>query len=109
MSKSVLALLWILKHNHFLLLFPKKKQEAVGTCSETFAFKCYTNFTQMQENFDKSLFRSTSNKIVAQFIDEKPLALVVNAILEVNFYYIAVLNHNAFSDILSCLWSSSFL
>ena len=63
----------------------------------------------MQENFDESLFRSRSNKIVAQFINEKPLALFVNAILEVNFHYIAVLNHNAFSDILSCLWLSSFL
>ena len=63
----------------------------------------------MQENFDESLFRSRSNKIVTQFINEKPLALVVNAILEVNFHYIAVLNHNAFSDILSCLWLSSFL
>lgn len=63
----------------------------------------------MQENFDESLFRSRSNKILAQFINEKPLALVVNAILEVNFHYIAVLNHNAFSDILSCLWLSSFL
>lgn len=55
------------------------------TCSETFAFKCYTNFTQVQENFDKSLFRSMSNKIVAQFINEKSLTLVVNAILEINF------------------------
>ena len=63
----------------------------------------------MQENFDESLFRSRSNKIVAQFMNEKPLALVVNAILEVNFHYIAVLNHNAFSDILSYLWLSSFL
>ena len=73
------------KHNHFLLIFPKTKQEAVGTCRETFAFKCYKNFTQMQENFDKFLFRSMSNKIVAQFINEKSLALVVNAILEINF------------------------
>lgn len=63
----------------------------------------------MQENFDESLFRSRSNETVTQFINEKPLALVVNAILEVNFHYIAVLNHNAFSDILSCLWLSSFL
>ena len=39
----------------------------------------------MQENFDKFLFRSMSNKIVAQFINEKSLALVVNAILEINF------------------------
>ena len=55
----------------------------MGTCSETFAFKCYTNLTQMQENFHKSFFRSMSNKIVAQFINEKSLALVVNAILEI--------------------------
>ena len=54
------------------------KPEAVGTCSETFAFlKSYT--------IDKSLFRSMSNKIVAKFIIEKSLALVVNAILEINF------------------------
>ena len=54
------------------------KPEAVGTCSETFAFlRCYT--------IDKSLFRSMSNKIVAKFIIEKSLALVVNAILEISF------------------------
>ena len=55
------------------------------TCSETLAFKCYTNFTQLQENFDKSLFRRMSNNIFAQFINEKSLSLVVDTILEINF------------------------